>query len=511
VAAAATDVIATVGIVISVRGSVFRRGAIRWWLAATLVAGALLATAAPPATAAPRPLLTGVAGLDNYDPLAFQQARATGARLVHMPIAWVHVAPRMQPGSWQPEDPADPNYDWAKFDRAVTGAVGAGLTPVLLIDGAPLWAQRCRAPSVVKGEALEGRLCNPDPGMLAAFATAAARRYSGRFQGLPRVRFWQGMNEPNLSLFFNPQFRRGKSVSPRLYRKLINAFYAAVKAVDRSNLVLAAGLGPIAVPHLTIGPMRFARELLCMRGRHDPRPTRGNCDGGVHFDIFDVHPYTTGGPTHEGRIDDVQLGDLAKLKELLKAADMAGRIKGRFRHTPLWITEFSWDSNPPDPGGVAMRILSRWTAEALYQAWSAGVSRFFWFSLRDYPMRDLPFSETLQSGLYFRGATLAENQPKEVLYAFRFPFVAFSEEKGFSFWGRTSTSTGGKVVIQIWQRRKWRNASVARADRRGIFEGLVQATYGRNKHGSVRARYRGETAIPFSLRPVKDFYQPPFG
>jgi hypothetical protein len=190
---------------------------------------------------------------------------------------------------------------------------------------------------------------------------------------------------------------------------------------------------------------------------------------------------------------------------------MAGRIKGRFRHTPLWIAEFSWDSNPPDPGGVPMRILSRWTAEALYQAWSAGVSRFFWYSLRDSPTGERPFSETLQSGLYFRGATLAEDQPKPSMYAFRFPFVAFSEEKGFSFWGRTPTSTGGKVVIQIWQRGKWRNASVARADGHGIFEGLVQATYGRNKHGSVRARYRGETAIPFSLRPVKDFYQPPFG
>jgi hypothetical protein len=35
--------------------------------------------------------------------------------------------------------------------------------------------------------------------------------------------------------------------------------------------------------------------------------------------------------------------------------------------------------------------------------------------------------------------------------------------------------------------------------------------YGRYKHGTVRARYRGEKAVPFSLHPVKDFYQPPFG
>ncbi len=154
-----------------------------------------------------------------------------------------------------------------------------------------------------------GRPCDPDPAALAAFATAAARRYSGQFGGLPHVRYWQGLDEPNLSLFFNPQFKSGKPVSPGLYRKLINAFYFAIKSVDRSNLVLAAGLGPIQVRHLTIGPMRFTRLLLCMTGRAIRIRTRGRCGGGVHFDIFDIHPYTTGGPTHKGRADDVELGD----------------------------------------------------------------------------------------------------------------------------------------------------------------------------------------------------------
>lgn len=474
---------------------------------ALLAAGVLLVAAAQPGTAGARPLVTGVAGLDDYDPLAFQQTRATGARLVHMALGWGGVAPHKLPPAWNPEDPGDPHYKWAKFDRAVIGAVGAGLTPVLLVDGAPRWAQRCEAPAP-----LQGRLCDPDPAELAAFATAAARRYSGDFAGLPRVRYWQGLNEPNLSLFFNPQFAGGRPVSPELYRKLINAFYFAVKSVHGSNLVLAAGLGPIAVPRWTIGPMRFARQLLCMHGRRDPRPNRGNCDGGVYFDIFDTHPYTTGGPTHEGKVDDLQMGDLAKLTELLKAADDAGRIHGRFRRTPLWSTEFSWDSKPPDPGGVPMRILTRWTAEALYRAWSAGVSRVFWYSLRDFaPDSKLPFSETLESGLYFRGATVAENRPKPSMYAFRFPFVAYSGKSGFSFWGRTPTSTRGKVVVQIWERRRWRNTAVARADRNGIFQGEVETAYGRKKHGTVRARYRGEAAPPFSLRPVKDFWQPPFG
>ena len=338
---------------------------------------------------------------------------------------------------------------------------------------------------------LKGRLCEPSPADLAAFATAAARRYSGKFEGLPRVRYWQGLNEPNLSLYFNPQFSAGKPVSPGLYRTLINRFYGAIKSVDPSNLVLAAGLGPIAVPNATIGPMLFARLLLCMAGRHHPHPVAGNCGGGVHFDIFDIHPYTTGSPTHKGGPDDVELGDLAKLQALLTAADRAGRIHGKFQHTPLWITELSWDSNPPDPGGLSMAIDTRWAAEALFQAWRAGVTHFFWYSLRDAPPNpSLPFSETYQSGLYFRGPTVAEDRPKEVQRAFRFPFVAYHPGSRLTFWGRTPSSVGGKVTIQIRPGSQWRNALTIQADRHGIFRGSIATGYGRDQRGEVESPLR---------------------
>lgn len=463
---------------------------------------------ARPSVAEGRPLFTGVAGLDTYDPLAFARVQMAGAQFVHIPLFWSDVAPQARPDSWDPADPADPHYDWTQIDQAVSRAVEAKLTPVVLIDGAPVWAQGCRAPG-----ALAGRLCEPDPGALASFAMAAATRYGGAFQGLPRVRYWQGLNEPNLTLFFNPQFEHGKAVSPTLYRHLINSFYAAVKSVEPSDIVIAAGLGPIARPQATIGPMRFTRELLCMGGRRNPHPVRsGECKGGVHFDVFDIHPYTTGGPTHTGHADDVELGDLDKLQELLRAADRFGRIKGRTRHTPLWICEFSWDSKPPDPGGVPMGILSRWTSEALFRAWSAGIDHFAWYGLRD-TARDpsLPFSETLESGLFFRGDSLEQDRPKPMLQAFRFPFVAYREHGNISYWGRTSESTAGGVVIEMQTGGDWKQIEVAHADRSGIFSGVATRNVGAGRRGLVRARFERETSVPFSLRPVKDHYQPPFG
>jgi hypothetical protein len=477
-------------------------------LAALAAACAVLAGLAAPANAALPSLETGVSYvLPNEEPVvALEHVKHAGAQLAQAPVRWSEVAPEDPPAAWQPDNPADPNYNWGQTDRWVEAAVGAGLTPVFQIRSAPAWAQRC-PPALID----TGAPCNPDPAALAAFATAAARRYSGQFGGLPRVRYWQGLNEPNLSLFFMPQFEGDRPVSPILYRALINAFYAAVKAVDPSNLVIAAGLGPIAVPKFTIGPMRFARLLLCMTGGKHPRPTGGDCEGGVDFDIFDIHPYTTGGPTHEGGPNDVEIGDLGKLTTLLAAADRAGRIHGAFPHTPLWITEFSWDSNPPDPGGLPMRILTRWTAESMHEAWSDGVQTFFWFSLRDSPAGSSPYGETLQSGLYFRGATVAEDVPKEVLNAFRFPFVAYPGAKGLNFWGRTPSSGPGRVVIQALKKGHWRKVFVTRADKAGIFRSKAPTQYGRNKHGKVRAHYGRQNSVPFAMRGIADFPHPPFG
>lgn len=478
-------------------------------VAALLSGATLLALAALPATAEARPLVTGITNLGTNDPLAFARTRETGARFVRVQIHWEGAVPDAEPVGWRPDDPSDPNYDWSESDAAAIQAVAAGLTPVFQVGGVPQWAQRCKTPPSLPSYAL----CDPEPAKLQAFATAAARRYAGGTPGVPRVRYWQILNEPNLSLYFFPQFDvTGKALSPSLYRDLVNAFSAGVKSVLPSNLVLAGGLGPVAVPPWTIGPMRFAREMLCMKGHAKPKPTPGDCGGGVDFDIFAMQPYSTGGPLHEGGVNDVQIGDLGKLQTLLRAADKAGRINGHYKRTPLWITEFSWDSNPPDPGGLSMPILTRWTAEAMHTAWQAGVSHFFWYSLHDgesEPQRS--FSETLQSGLYFRGPTLAQDEPKPVLYAFRFPFVAYPGKKGLSFWGRTPSSGAGKVTIQVKDGRGWHKVASLRAGKDGIFQGMAKTGYGRGGKGYARAHFSRGSSLPFSMHPVEEFRHPPFG
>jgi hypothetical protein len=168
--------------VIAVQKTIHQCIGARKCLAAMLVASALLVNAAQPTRADARPLATGITYVGDSEPLTYQQAKRTGAQMVRVLVRWAEVAPKSEPRSWQPEDPGDPNYDWAPIDLEMIHASEAGLISVVMVHGAPSWAQRCQAP-------LPGSICDPDPTALAAFATAAARRYSGYFGGLPRVRY----------------------------------------------------------------------------------------------------------------------------------------------------------------------------------------------------------------------------------------------------------------------------------------------------------------------------------
>jgi hypothetical protein len=476
-----------------------------------LVVGLALATcclgAQAPSAGAARPLATGISDPETTDialPLVYNRIHAAGARFVRLTFLWQAIAPAQEPIlPWDPTNPADLNYDWTLPDREIRRTVAAGLTPVVQVYTAPRWAQRCHAVTEANAP------CDPDPGATAEFATALARRYDGGFLGLPKVRYFELFNEPNLSIYFNPQFRAGKPVSPQLFRTLLNAFSTAVKAVDPKNLVLGPDMAPLGGP-AAVAPMDFMRRMLCMEGRRNPHPLPG-CRHRARFDVWATNPYTTGGPTHHARHpDDVSLGDLPEMRRLLRAAERTGQIRTALHPVPFWVTEFSWDSRPPDPGGLPWWLHARWAAEALYRAWKAGVSAFFWNKLRDQNPGDGP-GNFAQGALYLRGPSLAKDRPKRVLRAFRFPFVAFATGHGIRVWGRTPYSRSGRVLIEVRSGNGWRPLASLRANRFGIFERVLKTRFGRSQHGLVRARNAGISAVPFSLHYVHDIYVQPFG
>jgi hypothetical protein len=199
------------------------------------------------------------------------------------------------------------------------------------------------------------------------------------------------------------------------------------------------------------------------------------------------------------------------MNRLLRAAERAGHIRSDRHPIPFWVTEFSWDSKPPDPNGVPLNIQARWTSEALYRAWKAGVSAFFWLTLLDYPTNGQSYQATVQAGLWFSDDGVHFGRPKPARESFRFPVVAFPRRHGLFAWGRTPYGRRGQVILQLWKGHRWRRFARLRTDRFGIFRHTEQTRYGRNHRGLVRARFRGESSNGFPLTPTPDFYVRPFG
>jgi len=482
------------------------------------VAISVLAGLAPATASAARPLRTAVVDADAfYDlasiPEASRLVASTGARAVRFYVDWSATAPTSRPDDFDPADPSDPAYYWERLDTQVREATARGLSPILSISRAPDWASKRG-----KGEPGSWR---PDPRAFGKFALAVARRYRGSFGDLPHVRYYQAWNEPNYWRHLVPQYdtpfsepvrEDSKLVSPTIYRRLVNAMAKSVHQVRRDNRVVAGGLSPfggeLAGRHKA-RVMPFMRAFLCMNERN--RPAK-NCKARPRFDIWSHHPYTTGGPTHKNVTSlDVSLGDLPRMRKLLRAAIRADHVISRHK-VEFWGTEFSWDTDPPDPNAVPMELHKRWVSHALYQMWKSGMSLVTWFQIQDHP-GVTGDGHSFESGLYFGcdgGISCAT--PKPSMQAFRFPFVAFRAPSRVRVWGRTPDSLGGPVLIEQKRGDDWRKVVTLTANRHGIFRRKVRA---KRRGGPMRASVTRDTGIehslPFSLKRVPDRTVQPFG
>ena len=409
-----------------------------------------------------------------------KRIRAAGAKYAHIRMYWSYVAPSgpTQPTDFDPTDPADPNYNWSGYDAQIRAVVAAGLKPIVAITSAPSWAEGSGSGSAEAGA------YKPSPSALAKFMTAVAQRYSGSFKDLPRVQYWAVWNEPNLNTFMAPQTVNGKAFSPGWYRSMLNAAADALHAVHASNVVIAgetAPFGDSSANRSRTMPLVFMENVLCVteksvRNKKTKKVSIeyvSTCKTKTKFDVWSHHPYTHGDPTSKANAHgNVSLGNMGEMRAVLNTAINANHVVSA-QKVRLWVTEFSWDSKPPDPRGVPTALETRWVAQALYQMWSSGVSFVNWFILRDEPLT----SSWWQSGLYYAGSSISSDRAKPALRAFRFPFVALPKTaKGKTtvlLWGRTPTSSAGSVLIERKSGSKWKSVKRLSADRYGIFKASI--------------------------------------
>ena len=354
--------------------------------AVAFAVGAIAGSHAPSAAASPdqeavfmddNELVFGSeAGVDS----AVSTMRDLGADRLRASVFWREVAPSPTSHTrpdFGPMGAADPaaygDAAWKRYDQIVDAARRHGLEVYFTITGpAPFWAS--------SQPAREEPMLEPSPSEFRQFATAVGRRYPG-------VRMWSIWNEPNQPGWLRPQTRRGVPTSPRLYRALQDAGYAALADSGHGNdtylLGETAPRGAVKVTHVSpMRPLLFIRELYCVDARLRPysgrrAAARGcptNAAGRRNFASehpglfrasgFAHHPYAleVRPSTPERTRDSVTMSVLGRLTRTL---DLIARRYRKPGGLPLWLTEYGYQTNPPDPiVGTSWRRQAAYLAEA---------------------------------------------------------------------------------------------------------------------------------------------------
>jgi hypothetical protein len=464
--------------------------------AAALAIAATQAAAARPATVpGPSSFTTGLVDQGVFESPStavrsrwLDRARALGSQWVRLDVRWALIAPPRPPAGFQPADPSSSGYSWSQLDGEVRSAAAAGQHVLLLILDAPRWALGRGAPRSATPGSWE-----PQPRALGSFAHALAQRYSGSFpdplapaSSLPRVGAYQVWNEPNLAEYLAPQWVRSRggwtAESPRLYRAMLNAAYAAIKAVAPQTPVLAAGTAPYGDPpgHLRMHPVVFWRDLLCLSATL--RPLR--CGEPAHLDGLDHHPYSYSPTIHAYSPLDASIPDLGRIQRVVRAAERARTVLPA-GPKPMWVTEINFASDPPVRGGVPLARQARYLSLTFYELWRQGVSHVFWFLIRDYP-----HNLEAGAGLYF-----TDGRAKPAAFAFAFPFMALRARDGvLTIWGR-APHAGTVVIERAAGRGRWRAIMRLATTGGGIFYArrAIAATPG------LRAVQGARASLEFSV------------
>jgi hypothetical protein len=427
--------------------------------------------------------------------MALPMARAAGASYVRLFVEWRAIAPATPPQGFVAADPASPGYTWGNMDAILEEVEAAGLTPILDIITPPTWGYDI-GPDGVNGG-------SPNVSDLADFATALATHYNGLTTGVPAEHVFQVWNEPNLSLDMSP-------VNAGKYRDMVNAVADSVHAVDPSNIVVAGALDPFGHKKskkqkwYSVAPLAFMRSLLCLSNGSHPHST---CPDEVRFEVWSHHPYSFGGPFGHAKLaDNVELGDLPKMRALLKSGVRLHHIVST-QPLQFWATEFGWNTKPPRTRGISLSLASRWTAESMHQMWLSGISLVTWFLLQDYAS-----PSTFDSGLFFHSSSVESARAKPVRTAFRFPFVSYLKKKEVSIWGRVATSDKQVVTVQRRHGKKgaWRTVAHIRSNRYGIFKAALRLKA--TKKDWLRAVANGSgKSLAFSLTVPRAPKTGPFG
>ena len=335
-----------------------RPSRIAWALAALVLVLAGLAGSAE-ARQSPKKAIWGPARVDGVS--QFPLYRHLGAGIYHAQLPWYAIAERRPANARNPRDRA---YAWPPdVNYAVSQARRYGMKVSLMILGAPRWSNG-------------NRPFNYSPRRLrdfADFAVAAARRYRA-------VNLWQIWGEPSRASNWRPltRARPGRrltarqAAAPRRYARMLDASYAALKGVRRSNRVIGGMT-------YTTGDISTRQWIENMR-LPDGKPPR--------LDMYGHNPFSFRQPDLRRKPQAPGFVDMSDLDGLTELVDRNLK-RSRRQRIPLYLSEFTIPTAPDSefsPFFVDPPTQARWIRSALRI--TRRLSRIYtlgWIHVRDVP------------------------------------------------------------------------------------------------------------------------------
>jgi len=306
--------------------------------------------------------------------------KSTGTKVSRVDIIWRSVA-KTRPA--EPTDPADPAYDWSRYDQMLKGLIARDITPMITFYWTPEWASRSGKSNAA-----------PRVADAAAFAAAIARRYNGTWPDgsggtLPLVKRLEIWNEPNIGTFWSPQCRRqgGRYVmeSARQYSALVAAAYPQIKAVSPSSIVTGGVTGPVGgsvceKTDSSVGTITFAEEMIRQK---------------VPIDAWSMHLYPIGSP--------LQAYFVPSWKTIPQITRLVDRLKPG---APIYVTETGYHTS-------YNRYHRYFVSEAQQAAWVGETMQ----AANQYPRVEVAVWFNLQDNPFWTGGLMRMNGTKKPAWA----------------------------------------------------------------------------------------------
>lgn len=324
---------------------------------------------------------------------------------------------------------------------------------------------------------------------------------------LPRVDTWSIWNEPNMPGWLTPQSHEQETslpASPHVYRGLADAMYSGLQETGHGNdTILLGELAPRgafkkAVTQ-SLPPLLFVRELFCLDRRFRPYtgeaaserdcPEGGGGFADAHPILFAAtgfahHPYAFEAPP--GRSDRTRdHAVLADLDRLTATLDQAARSYGSPKRYKIWLTEYGYQTDPPDPFvGWSWKTQARYLAQGEWMAYrNRRVRSTAQFLLNDdAPRLDFPTNDPRHWGTFQTGLRTVDGKKKTAYRAYqRTIYVPARVRRGravtvFGDYRAAAAPTEAAIQFRRAGRKSWKTLRTTRTSRLGFLAEKVKAT-----------------------------------